>query len=152
MRALIATGAALALVLAAAPSAHAPYPQPAGPPAGAALERARAQLATARTHAGFAAEAGTLPGIRQHTGHAVNCLVGAGDRRFDRRWGHVCEGQGNGALADLRAGGASAQVMKMAEDATRVGVDTLGQDTLAAAQAGAKKLAGMLDDVLKALR
>ncbi|MDR7422920.1 MAG: hypothetical protein QN159_10700 [Armatimonadota bacterium] len=149
---LFAAASVVAVTLGAASVAYAPYHQQAGQPAGAALDRARAQLATARTHAGFAAGAGTLPGIRQHTGHAVNCLVGSGDRRFDRQWGHVCEGQGNGVLPDLQAAGASAQVVKMAQDATQVGVETLGQSNLAAAQTGAKKLAGMLEDVLKTVK
>ncbi|MDR7454698.1 MAG: hypothetical protein QN137_09525, partial [Armatimonadota bacterium] len=62
------------------------------------------------------------------------------------------EGQGNGALQDLQAAGASAQVVKMAQDATQVGVETLGQGNLTAAAAGAKKLAGMLEDVLKTVK
>lgn len=151
VRRLFAAATVMAVTLGAASVAHAPYHQPPGQPAGA-LDRARAQLATARTHAGFAAEAGTLVGVRQHTGHAVNCLTGTNDRRFNRQWGHVCEGQGNGALSDLQAAGASAQVVKAAQDATQVGVETLGQGNLAAAQAGAKKMAGMLEDVLKTLK
>jgi phosphoheptose isomerase len=152
MRMFIAAFAVVAVALGAASVAVGQYYEQPAQPAGAALEKARAQLTTARTHAGFAAAAGTLPGVRQHTGHAVNCLVGTGDRRFDRQWGHVCEGQGNGVLADLRTAGGSAQVTKMVQDATQAGVETLGQSSLAAAQAGAKKLAGMLEDALKALR
>lgn len=152
MRVLVAAAVVVAIALGTATVAYAPYHQQPAQPAGSALEKARSQLTTARAHAGFAAEAGTLVGVRQHTGHAVNCLVGASDRRFDRRWGHVCEGQGNGALPDLQAAGTSAQVIKAAQDATQIGLETLGQGNLAAAQAGAKKLAGMLEDVLKSLK
>jgi hypothetical protein len=149
---LIAASVVVAVVLGATSLAYAPYHQQPAQPSGTPLERAREQMNTAKTHAGFAAAADAIRSVRQHTGHAVNCLVGSNDRRFNRQWGHVCEGQGNGALADLRTAGASAQVMKMAEDATRQGVATLGQNDLAAAKAGAKKLADMVDDTLKALR
>ncbi len=152
MRMLIAASAVVAVVLGATSLAYAPYHQQPAQPSGSPLEMAREQLTTAKTHAGFAAAADAIRSVRQHTGHAVNCLVGSGDRRFDRQWGHVCEGQGNGVLPDLRSVGASAQVMKLAEDATQHGVATLGQNDVAAAKAGAKKLADMIDDTLKALR
>ncbi|MDR7481828.1 MAG: hypothetical protein QN183_10365 [Armatimonadota bacterium] len=134
--------------------AYAPYhDQPAQSTQGSPVERARQQLTTAKTHAGFAAGAGTLSGVQQHTGHAVNCLVGRADRRYDQKWGDVCQGQGNGVLADLKAAGAAgAGALKIAEEATKVGVETLGATGLAAAQAGAKKLAGLLEDALKALK
>jgi hypothetical protein len=152
MRMLIAASTVVAVVLGATSLAYAPYHQQPAQPSGGPLEKARGQLTTAKTHAGFAAAADTLRAVRQHTGHAVNCLVGSSDPRFDKQWGNVCEGQGNGALADLKAASASTQAMKMAQDATQVGVDTLNKNDLAAAQAGAKKLAGMLDDALKALK
>ncbi len=134
--------------------AYAPYhSQPTQSTQASPLDRARQQLTTAKTHAGFAAAAGSLGGVQQHTGHAVNCLVGRADRRFDQKWGDVCEGQGNGALVDLKAAGSGgAAALKIAEEATKVGVETLGASSLAAAQAGAKKLAGLLDDALKALK
>ena len=147
---LIAT---LVLTLGVTLPALAPYHNQPNPAAENPLDKARAQLNTAKTHAGFAAAAGGLSGVQQHTGHATNCLVGADDRRFERKWGNVCEGQGSGALVDLKATGArGADALKIAEEAAKVGLDTLSKTDLAAAQAGAKKLAGMLDDVLKALR
>jgi hypothetical protein len=106
MRLLIAVSAVVAVVLGATSLAYAPYHQQPAQPSEGVLQKAREQLTTAKTHAGFAAAANTLPGVRQHTGHAVNCLVGSSDQRFDKQWGNVCEGQGNGALADLRAPGA----------------------------------------------
>lgn len=117
------------------------------------MDQAKAELNTAKTHAGFAAASDSLSGVNQHTGHAVNCIVGPTDKRFDKKWGNVCEGQGNGALADLKAAGASgAAALKIAEDATKVGLDALTSKDLTAAQNGAKKLGGMLDDALKAIK
>ena len=49
------------------------------------LDQAKAELNTAKTHAGFAAASDSLNGVFQHTGHATNCLVGANDKRFDKK-------------------------------------------------------------------
>jgi hypothetical protein len=153
MRMLIVALGVVSLVLAAAPAAFAPYhirPTQAAP---SPVERARSQLTTAKTHAGFAASAGSLGGVHLHAGHAVNCLVAADDKRFDKQWGNVCEGQGSGALVDLKAAGArGADAMKIAEEAARAGAEALSKTDLGAAQAGARKLAGLVDDALKALK
>ncbi len=152
MRAVVASLVALALMLGVTPPAQAPYHTRTKVTASTA-DRAREQLNTAKTHAGFAAGAGSLSGVQQHTGHAVNCLVGADDKRFDKKWGNVCEGQGSGVVTDLKAVGArGADALKIVEEAAKVGVETLGRNDLAAAQAGAKKLSGMLEDALKALK
>jgi hypothetical protein len=153
MRIVVVSLTVLSLVLAVTPSAFAPYHIRPTQAATSPLDRARSQLTTARTHAGFAASAGALGGIHLHTGHAVNCLVAADDKRFDKQWGNVCEGQGSGALADLKAAGArGADALKIAEEAAKAGADALAKTDVAGAQAGAKKLAGLLDDALKALR
>src|SRR3990172_3180262 len=149
MRIVIVSLVALTLILALTPSALTPYPTRSSAAPANPVDQARAELNTAKTHAGFAAAADSLNGANQHTGHATNCLVGANDKRFDKQWGNVCEGQGSGALTDLKAAGArGADALKIAEDATKVGVDALNSKDLTAAQNGAKKLGGMLDDAL----
>ncbi|MDR7425115.1 MAG: hypothetical protein QN118_07600 [Armatimonadota bacterium] len=40
--------------------------------------------------------------VEQHLGHALNCIEGPQGRNFNRAWGHVCDGQGQGILTDLR--------------------------------------------------
>ena len=35
-------------------------------------------------------------------GHVLNCVEGKSGKNFNAKWGHVCEGQGNGIPADLR--------------------------------------------------
>jgi hypothetical protein len=143
MRIAVLLLVAVMLLFAVAPSGAAPSP----------IDQAKNELNTAKTHAGFAASSDSMNGVLQHTGHAVNCLVGAADKRFDKKWGNVCEGQGNGVLADLKAAGANgAAALKISEDAAKLGADVLGMKDLAAAQSGAKKLAGMLDDALKAIK
>jgi len=143
MRIVVLALVALMVLFAVAPSGAAPNP----------VDQAKAELNTAKTHAGFAAASGSLNGVYQHTGHSVNCLVGASDRRFNASWGNVCEGQGSGILADLKTAGVNgAAALKISEDAAKLGADVLGMKDLTAAQAGAKKLGGMLDDALKALK
>jgi len=152
MRIVIVSLVALLLILAATPSALPPY-QTRLSAAPSPVDQAKTELNTAKTHAGFAAASDSLNGVYQHTGHAVNCLVGANDKRFDKKWGNVCEGQGSGVLTDLKSAGArGADALKIAEDATKVGVDALNSKDLTAAQNGAKKLGGMLDDALKAIK
>jgi len=153
MRLVVASLVALALTLGVTPPAQAPYHTRTKVAAASTADRAREQLNTAKTHAGFAAGAGSLSGVQQHTGHALNCLVGTDDKRFDKKWGNVCEGQGSGVVTDLKAVGArGADALKIVEEAAKVGVETLGRNDLAAAQTGARKLSGMLEDALKALK
>jgi hypothetical protein len=153
MRIVIVSLVALMLILAATPSAPTLYQArlsaaPANP-----VDQAKTELNTAKTHAGFAAASDSLNGVYQHTGHAVNCLVGPTERRFDKKWGNVCEGQGSGVLTDLKSAGArGAAALKIAENATKVGMDALNAKDLKAAQNGAKKLGGLLDDALKAIK
>ncbi len=65
---------------------------------------ARAQLTTAIFHAGELAQRGTaVSGTQLHTQHVINCLEGLQGRNFKAAAGHVCQGQGNGILVDLRA-------------------------------------------------
>ena len=152
MRTIVVSLVALTLILAAAPSAPTLY-QARLSAAPSPVDQAKTELNTAKTHAGFAAASNSLNGVYQHTGHAVNCLVGANDKRFDKKWGNVCEGQGSGVLTDLKSAGArGADALKIAEEATKVGVDALNSKDLMAAQNGAKKLGGMLDDALKAIK
>jgi hypothetical protein len=62
-----------------------------------------AELRTAATHAGFAAKYETLKEVMLHLHHTVNCLVGPKDRMFDAAAGDPCQGQGVGALPDIKA-------------------------------------------------
>ena len=85
----------------------------------------RAQLRTAIQHAGFATEGDSLGYVRLHLGHALNCIEGPAGKNFDRAWGNVCQGQGNGILTDLRSAPGGATYRTVIEHA----------DTLAAAAA-----------------
>jgi len=74
----------------------------------------KTELTTAYTHAGFAAKYDSLNEVTLHLHHVVNCLVGPNGDKFDSSAGNPCQGQGNGALPDIKA--------KMGEDAAYVQV------------------------------
>ncbi len=65
---------------------------------------ARTQLTTTIFHAGELAQRGTaLSGALLHVQHTINCLEGTQGPNFRAAAGHVCQGQGNGIIPDLKA-------------------------------------------------
>jgi hypothetical protein len=86
---LLVLGLALALVESGA------FAQSAGNP--------EAALKTALSHAGFAAKADAVGAVTLHLHHVLNCMVGTQDKRFNATAGNPCQGQGNGALPDIKA-------------------------------------------------
>jgi len=66
------------------------------------------QLQTTVFHSGELAQRGTaIAGTRTHIQHVINCLEGPRGANFVQAAGYPCQGQGNGALVDLRAGAAA---------------------------------------------
>lgn len=57
---------------------------------GAAMADESQAVATAAQHAGLAANAGDLNGVRMHLHHTLNCLVGADGDGFDESAGNPC--------------------------------------------------------------
>lgn len=65
---------------------------------------AEAQLQTALIHAGKLLEQGLgILAPQVHLQHVINCLEGSDGKNFKAAVGHVCMGQGNGILPDLKA-------------------------------------------------
>src|SRR5713226_7189036 len=69
------------------------------------MSAANTELATARTHAGFAAQYNTIAEVELHLHHVVNCLEWTSGKNFNQQAGNVCQGQGNGIFADLKDSG-----------------------------------------------
>jgi hypothetical protein len=69
----------------------------AGPASAADLA---SEIANAQTHAGLAASATNLDGVRIHLHHALNCVVGPAGDGFDAKQMNPCAQSGNGALPD----------------------------------------------------
>lgn len=62
------------------------------------------QLQTTVFHSGELAQRGTaIAATRTHLQHVINCLEGPTGANFVQAAGYPCQGQGNGALVDLRA-------------------------------------------------
>ena len=58
------------------------------------------EVATAATHAGFAAQAASIEQAHMHLHHTVNCLVGPKGQGFDAKEANPCQKLGNGAIPD----------------------------------------------------
>lgn len=107
----------------------------------------KAQLNTAITHAGFAGGGDTLAYAQTHLGHVLNCIEGTKGKNFNQSWGHVCQGQGNGILVDLKAASGGTAFTLVAESADALAV--AGEKTKDLAQVkNAAKGAGVLLTVI----
>ncbi|HSB68606.1 MAG TPA: hypothetical protein VLT62_04625 [Candidatus Methylomirabilis sp.] len=109
-----------------------------------------AELQTAMTHAGFAAKYDTLKEVSQHLHHTINCVVGPQDKLFDAAAGNPCQGQGNGALPDLKAKKGSDPVYYEAWWAARVADQGIASQNLEEARAAARIASLALQDARKA--
>lgn len=142
---------AVALVLGAAAAAYAPY-HTQQQPAAAQGANLKQQLSTATTHAGFAADGTSMAYVQQHLGHALNCLEGTKGKNFNQSWGHVCEGQGNGILVDLRAASDGASFRTVAEAAGGLALGGVKSKDLNEAKVSAKGVAALLKVVGDSLK
>ena len=68
------------------------------------------EVATAATHAGFAAQAATLEQAHMHLHHTVNCLVGPKGQGFDPNEANPCQKLGEGAISDTSDATAKAKL------------------------------------------
>lgn len=150
MKTIMYLGIAAVLILGAGAAA---YPQSGyGTPPGAAGGGLKEQLKTAITHAGFAASGDSLGYVRQHLGHALNCIEGPNGKNFNRAWGHVCQGQGNGILQDLRIAPGGMSSMIVLEHADSLAAAGVTRTDLAEARATARAtqaLLSVINDTVK---
>ncbi len=108
------------------------------------------EIKTAITHAGYASKADALKTVTLHLHHVLNCMVGPEDKMFDKAAGNPCQGQGNGAMPDLKA--------KMGEDAqyyeasfvAQIASQGIASSNLQEAKAAARVASLILEDVAKA--
>jgi hypothetical protein len=112
----------------------------------------RLQLRTAIQHAGFAAEGDALGFARLHLGHTLNCIEGTSGKNFDRAWGHVCQGQGNGIAADLRSTPGGAPYRTIIEHADALAASGVAGRDLAETKAVAKAVRALLTVIADGLK
>ncbi len=70
------------------------------------------EVATAATHAGFAAQAPTIEQAHMHLHHTVNCLVGPKGQGFDPNEANPCQKLGDGAIPDTADAKTKAKLTK----------------------------------------
>ncbi len=103
---------------------------------------ARRELQTAITHAGNAAGYNAVAEIELHLHHVVNCIEGNAGKNYFKASGDVCEGMGNGLVADLKdSGKAGARALPYVEIGNQVALWGLAQGMakdVARAKAAAK--------------
>jgi len=141
------------VIIGLAMTAYSQYNYPPVSPAAQSQGRGvTGQLATAITHAGFAANGDSLGYIRQHLGHALNCLEGQGGPNFNRAWGNVCQGQGNGILADLKTTPGGAVFLRVAEHADSLAASGVKTAERAEARIAAKAVGALLTVIQDSLK
>ena len=104
-------------------------------PSPAAMTGMADEIKTAATHAGYAEKYDSMKEVSLHLRHVLNCLVGPGDKRFDKAAGDPCEGQGRGILPDIKASMGEDQEYQVAWWLAHVAEQTLAMSNLAQAKA-----------------
>jgi hypothetical protein len=129
------------------------------PPTGAAMMAAdlKKELQTAMYHASELAQRGdSVATSKLHVQHVINCLEGPSGADFKAAAGYPCQGQGNGAIPDLKdavaAKTAGADVaLKEASVALKLAVDAMTMSTVTEVQPWARVCAQHLKAALNAL-
>ncbi len=103
----------------------------------------KTEIATAHTHAKYAAEAPSVAVSHVHLHHVINCLVGPKGAAFDADQANPCKGQGNGALPDSAGNAALHAKLQTALKQAQAGLKSADLKTV---HADAEKVAATLQD------
>ena len=98
------------------------------------------EIATAATHAGYAADATEMKTAQAHLHHTINCLVGPNGAGYDATQANPCKDQGNGAIPDTNDAGKKQSL----QAAVAKAMDGLKQTDLAAAKKDATEAQAIL--------
>jgi len=129
-----------------------PTPPPSTTPAAGTDVKAVAQLRTGIEHARNAAGSGTMASAVSHLGHVLNCIEGTRGRNFNASWGHVCQGQGDGILTDVKGVKNADHLMLVLESADQLAASGVKARELAAVQNAARGVGALLQIVLDGTR
>ena len=108
-----------------------------------------AELKTAIAHAGYAEKAGSMADVSMHLRHVVNCLVGSGDKMFDKAAGNPCDGQGAGIMPDIKKMMGEDQEYQVASWLARLASEAVSTGNMAQAQAAAHIIGVQLTSMAK---
>lgn len=129
-----------------------PTPPPSTPPAAGADGKIVAQLRTGIEHARNAAGSGAMASATSHLGHVLNCIEGTRGRNFNASWGHVCQGQGDGILTDVKGVKNADTVMLVLDSADQLAAAGVKARELGAVQSAARGVGVLLQIVLDGTR
>ncbi len=82
-----------------------------------------------------------------HLGHALNCIEETKGENFNASWGHVCQGQGDGLLTDIKGARNAGSVMLVLETTGALALAGVKAADLAAVQNAARGVAALLQVV-----
>lgn len=123
-----------------------------GKPPQATADKAQTQLQTAIDHAKNSAGSSTMATAVTHLGHVLNCIEGTKGKNFNASWGHVCQGQGDGILTDIKSAKNADRVMLVLESADSLavaGVKTKDLETVRVTARGVGALLQVVMDTTK---
>ena len=129
-----------------------PTPPPSTAPTAGTDGKVVAQLRTGIEHARNAAGSGTMASAVSHLGHVLNCIEGTRGRNFNASWGHVCQGQGDGILTDIKGVKNAADLMLVLESADQLAASGVKARELGAVQSAARGVGALLQIVLDGTR
>jgi hypothetical protein len=104
---------------------------------------AAGEITVAAQHAGLAAAATDLAGVRMHLHHALNCIEGPNGADFSKADMNPCQNSGNGAIADSSDPTTIATLQMAISEA----VSGLSVKSLQTAQSDAAKTAATLKSI-----
>lgn len=146
----LAAVVAVAVLVAWTAAAYADYHSSSSMSPGA--DKAQAQLTTAITHARNSAASDAMSAATSHLGHVLNCIEGTRGKNFNGSWGHVCQGQGDGILVDIKGAKNAGSVMVVLEAADGLAVAGVKGKDLAAVQYAARGVAALLQVVADGIK
>ncbi|HEY6104144.1 MAG TPA: hypothetical protein VI007_13060 [bacterium] len=129
--------------------------QPTPPPAPTAQggdTKVIAQLRTGIEHAKNAAGSGAMASAVSHLGHVLNCIEGTRGKNFNASWGHVCQGQGDGIVVDIKGAKNADNLMLVLEAADQLATSGVRAKDLGAVQNAARGVGALLQITLDGLR
>jgi hypothetical protein len=127
---------------------YGPPPAQTAPPAAQASNKAETQLRTAIDHAKNSAGSGAMASAVSHLGHVLNCIEGTRGKNFNSSWGHVCQGQGDGILIDIKGAKNADNLTLVLEAADSLATGGVKAKNLSAVQNAARGVGALLQIVL----
>jgi len=114
--------------------------------------KAQTQLQTAIVHARNSAGSSAMASAMSHLGHVLNCIEGTKGKNFNASWGHVCQGQGDGILTDIKGQRNADSLMVVLEAADGLALAGVKAGSVASVQNAARGVAALLQIVTDGTR